>query len=533
VTTERGQILPLFALLLVGIFGMMALAIDVTSAYSTRQAYRTIADAAALAGAQDLQIASSRQVTAAEYTQARTDAIASVERQTGVVAVCATVSNEATCTLPGQTPVFKVRSPLAPGDCVSCDPRHSVFVNFQNPNFAVSTARIFGVRGWNVGVGSVAGLEFSANYAVVTLRPFAPPNNAAGTDPNDDDISLSGGSPTQPTTVRVINGDVGTNTYVVTGSNTMVTLVDSAGNPTPDYRIYHYDQIGTCGNPTTTCDTWNKDITNQYPVGWRISQLVNDPLYLAPGIPAKPGAAFTWSETTGLSGVSSATFTCSGVTAGVLPDGTKCFKPGVYPAQLTLTGSTPGAYLEPGVFFFDGGFRVGSGMKVYGGLQSNVPGVAIVVPQDQGFDTAAADAVFLNSGSTGCAALSCRAAPARDYLNNAVSTPDGVPLTIIVPRDESCFTGAVPQLCTDTHNDTIKLAGNSGLIVGGVVYAPSDRVNVHSDDTAHVGSLGQIVAWTITYTGHATLNQEAQQSLSGGVLRLDAACTAPGTACRP
>jgi len=45
----RGQILPLFALMLVGIFAIAALAIDVSSAYSARQFYRTAADAAALA----------------------------------------------------------------------------------------------------------------------------------------------------------------------------------------------------------------------------------------------------------------------------------------------------------------------------------------------------------------------------------------------------------------------------------------------------------------------------------------------------
>src|SRR5215212_7332834 len=124
-TNDRGQILPLFAILLVGIIGMMALAIDVTSAYSTRQAYRTIADAAALAGAQDLQTATSRAVTGAEYATARGDAIASVEKQVGAVATCTTTGNQASCTLSGQTPVFEVRSPIAASDCVSCDAAHS------------------------------------------------------------------------------------------------------------------------------------------------------------------------------------------------------------------------------------------------------------------------------------------------------------------------------------------------------------------------------------------------------------------------
>ena len=53
---ERGQILPLFAILLIGLFAIAALAVDVSGTYAARQAYRTTADAASLAGAQDLQV---------------------------------------------------------------------------------------------------------------------------------------------------------------------------------------------------------------------------------------------------------------------------------------------------------------------------------------------------------------------------------------------------------------------------------------------------------------------------------------------
>ena len=45
---RRGQILPIFALTLVALFAMAALAIDVSAVYSARQAYRTFADAASL-----------------------------------------------------------------------------------------------------------------------------------------------------------------------------------------------------------------------------------------------------------------------------------------------------------------------------------------------------------------------------------------------------------------------------------------------------------------------------------------------------
>ena len=71
---ERGQILPLFAILLIGLFAIAALAVDVSGTYAARQAYRTTADAASLAGAQDLQVVNSRGVTGAQYAAARADA---------------------------------------------------------------------------------------------------------------------------------------------------------------------------------------------------------------------------------------------------------------------------------------------------------------------------------------------------------------------------------------------------------------------------------------------------------------------------
>ena len=52
--TERGQVLPLFALMLVALMAITALAFDVSNAYAARRAFRTAADAAALAGALDL-----------------------------------------------------------------------------------------------------------------------------------------------------------------------------------------------------------------------------------------------------------------------------------------------------------------------------------------------------------------------------------------------------------------------------------------------------------------------------------------------
>ena len=54
ISNERGQVIIIVALLLVCLFGMTALVVDVGSIYEERRQAQTVADAAALAGAQDL-----------------------------------------------------------------------------------------------------------------------------------------------------------------------------------------------------------------------------------------------------------------------------------------------------------------------------------------------------------------------------------------------------------------------------------------------------------------------------------------------
>jgi hypothetical protein len=546
--------------MIVALFAMAALAIDVSQAYAAMQSYRTATDAAALAGGQDLQ-GTTRAISGTDQTNARRDALESLARQLAPAGQpyvapsgpnCDPSANippgPQPCQIPNTPYEVRITTPVAA--CVSCDPSHSVAVSVGNPNFQLSFSRALpGFDHWNVSRTSVAGLQFSASYALVTLRPPRPQPN--GADQNLDDIDLNGGSGggfSTHTTVNIINGDVGTNTYVSTNSDTMVQLLDGpppAGRPTPNYRIYHYDQIGACANPTTSCDTWNKDITNQYPVGWRISQLLNDPQYLPNPIPRPTGSSGNLDMSTGLVGTScdgtggcSPTFACPGAPANSLPNGTLCYKPGVYPSVFKLTGSEPGAYLQSGVYFFDQGIQIGSGQSLRGGLQSNLPGVAIVVQQNvsgsnKGFDTASADVVDLNGGDPSCLSSCTRATPARDVNGNPVATPQGLAITIYVPRDPACFTGAVPQLCSDNQNNAVSIGGNSAVIVSGVIYGPSDNMTIASNSTSQTGVLGQIISWTVTYTGHATLNQEGPPQIQGGTLRLDAACTAPGTPCSP
>ena len=82
--SQRGQILPLFALFIVVLLGFAALAIDVSGALSARRFYRSVADGASLAGAQDLQQTGSRAVAAADRIRARQHAMNSVVTELGI-----------------------------------------------------------------------------------------------------------------------------------------------------------------------------------------------------------------------------------------------------------------------------------------------------------------------------------------------------------------------------------------------------------------------------------------------------------------
>jgi hypothetical protein len=59
---------------------------------------------------------------------------------------------------------------------------------------------------------------------------------------------------------------------------------------------------------------------------------------------------------------------------------------------------------------------------------------------------------------------------------------------------------------------------------------PTDNVAI-SGGSAGYGQVGQIIAWTLFYAGGTHINQEGPADEGVGILRLDAACTAPTTPC--
>lgn len=494
-SSQQGQVLPLVALMILVLFGFAALAIDVSGAYSLQRFTRAVADAASLAGAQDLQLTGSRSpVTGVMQQTARAHSLESVAAQLGESPVpdCGGTSVDIVdCLFPKTGYRVSIRTPSP--SCVDCDPARSVQVTVRQPEYSTTFARVLGATTWNVGSTSVAGLTFRASYGVVTLRPVNTKRN--GTDLNRENIDVNGTN----TRLFVYGGDIGSNTSVFTNSGGFITLE-------PGYWIYHIDDIAP--------DPWNKDLAGN-PRGRLLRNQIPDPNYR---YPSEAGLATYATQADGTD------VGCQNAPGGITPTPTACYRPGIYESDFNVSQNTDVAYLETGVYIFRGNLDVSG--SLIGGTESGKPGVVVVVRQDRTFTGNNALLISINGGPASCAMPSCRPGPVIDGEGKPITTTAGLPLSIMVTRDPACFAGITPILCTDNQNDTLTLPGNGQLRVAGVIYAPSDYVKVNGNNSNQTGTLGQLIAWRVSYSGGAQLNQYVASGKEVGVLRLDAACTA-------
>jgi hypothetical protein len=568
----RGQVLPLFALFLVVLFGFAALAIDVSGAYSARRSYRSTADAAALAGAQDLQVPGSRTVTAAERRVARQHAMESVRSQlgnTGTLPAACTPGSPPydiditdACVLPGTSFHVSIRAGVYPGQaqpiaCQNCDPARSVQVGVRNASYSLTFARVLGQSTWNVGVVSVAGLAFGRSYAVVTLRP----PKATGSTFTVNDIVLNSNF----TVVNVRNGDVGSNANMDYSGTNAVMNIDSG------YGMYYFDPyFAPQWYPSAPIPP--TQIVQQLP------QLIKDPNYRYPdmtGAPVFDDARASNHAAEAAVERADADPSCLTLAQSIdatrytfmtaqlaTPDKIYCYSPGIYQsgtgsknAQLAVaTGDL--AILRPGAYYLRSGADIGG--RLVGGFEPGAPGVAIML--DESGPGNCSQCVFLGNnaltialnagtkfprGTPGTAATA-----ALDWSNTPVLTSGPfsptppVLMSLLVRKDtngaggtQACLVPTAapfiePSGCQDSKNQTVSIAGGGQLDIEGVQYMPTDNVAVSGSSDGN-GTIGQIISWTLTYSGSTTLNQEGTGTQGPGTLRLDAACTAPGTPCNP
>ena len=537
--TERGQVLPLFALFLLVLLGMAALAMDVSGALSARRFYRSVADASSLAGAQDLQQGTGRAVSNAERLRARTDSMARLvsllgASSTPTTGTCNPNSDVTDCSLPGTNFLVSIKTPSP--SCVTCDPDRSVQVTVRNPAYNLGFARLFGQSTWNVGSTSVAGLTYNKSYTIVTLRP----PKRIGSTFDVKDISIEGGS-----VVNVVIGDVGTN------ANMEYSGIDSRLVMNPDYDMWYFDPL----NPPL----WGTD-----PGAQHLETLITDPNYNYPsmtGAPTYADARASEADTAG-SPVTTAAVntTCAAEWAKVDPTqyvaiattpltNVYCYEPGIYDstnnrAQIVV-GTATVALLKPGAYYLKKGLDVSG--SLLGGYWPGNPGVALMFDECSTsgctFSGNNAFVLALNAGTRFPPSFSggSPATAAIDWAGNLVQTSGAasptppILITLLVNKDPSCFVPTAPPwqepaACDALHNKTVSVAGSGGLVLEGVQYMPTDNVEI-TGGSSSTGRIGQIYVWTLKYSGGTHINQEGADQGGPGILRLDAACTAPSTPC--
>lgn len=541
-SADAGQILVITAVMMTILIGFTALAIDVSAAYLAERSQRSVADAAALAGAQSLQKPDSRELPgAAEQAAARANALHVLEERLGGTAGAGDCYASTGCELTGTPYRVSIQTPSP--SCVDCVAPRAMQVSIWQPDFGLTFGRILGPENWTVRSTSVAGMVVAPQYGLVTLRPSALRPN--GSDANVDDLNVTGGS-----VVVVGNADIATNSNAVcsgAASGSEIRLDTGAG-----FDIHHFGAgaawvaaPGNCANP---------------PPGFQVTTLVADPEY---SIPARTGAV-TYDDVQ--AGEADAA-TCAAEQL-LVPDAYRelktdqqindpsqvsvtCLRPGIYDEKVVVQDPASGLpnalLLLPGVYFFDAGLDVAS--TIIGGYEADQPGVALVFLEAQNssgipgqFQTSSNDSlVALNfgsaycpSGGPACPAGAAWASPA-DGPDGPVQTPEPNPtlLTVMVVPDPTCeVVSPPPTACRENVNQTLKLTGGGNIYLAGVQYAPSDNATL-TGSSGQESDVGAFWAWTMEFNGGTTFNLTSRIPQSAGVLRLDPACSPNVATCNP
>lgn len=493
---QDGQILVMFAGGVIALLLIAALVVDVSMVYSTQRMERSLADAAALAGAQDLQTPGSRAVTDSDRTLARTHALQNLASSLGATGApsCSPTINISNCVIPGTPYVVSIKTP-SPSAINVLDTR-AVQVTVRQPVVSLGFARLAGHDTWDVAQTSVAGLGFAGQYAVITLRP--PTSGLTG---NTGDIRINGTG----SAVVAIGGDIGMNTgATLNGNDATVSVPDG-------YYVRYYGATTDRSTPPG-------------PAAYKqLKSLIADPAYPYPSatlstpIGGKVTCPADATLVTTLAANGYGTYAASKLV---------CFAPGKYSATLSVNNGDVGVML-PGIHFLNQGIDLKG--TLIGGYEAAVPGVAIIVPYTQEVKLTGTPPFFaLNRGTAFDGRVGGQ--EAAPVLTTNEAPP--VTLSLVVTRNPACTVVVPAPSCGSTTLDFSGFGGKGFVSIAGVVYGPSDNMEVSGNGDSR-GYVGRIVAWTITYSGGSTLTQHYVGAPVNGVVRLDEACSGGNSICNP
>lgn len=538
------------AMALTGLLGFSALVVDIGMLWNAQQNQRALADSAALAGVQEMQVAGTRGLTTATRENGRGAAMANVVDQIGA-------SGMPTCAVggaPSWDPLTSKYSyaadvrdcPLSSTDylvsiltpsplCVDCtDSTRNIMVEVTRLNVPTFFASLFGVDGWTSRQTSVASIGYRADFAVMTLRPPHPSYDVTcvvvNCDLHEDNIEVSGTA-----RLRVSVGDLGTNTNMVFTGGATAGIDDG-------YMVHHYDRYQAWGT---------------FPAGKRLFSMIEDPSYPmptrtgAPTFATQAAGKMTDLECAAEQAKVPVEYTRAGTPIRDVPvSEVQCLKPGIYTSMINAPNAGPIVLFTPGVFFLDGGLDI-KGIAV-GGYDEGPPaatvgnpGATLVFPYTTTVKSRNAALFAVNAGGNFGGGTGPEAAPAIGFDGVPVSTGTGpagndpnLLISLMVTKDPTCpVVEPYPTGCGERN--TLDLNGGSTLHLAGVQYAPSDNILIGGASGGQ-GRAGRIVAWTVLYHGNADVTQAYPGADQGnGVLRLDQACAGSGStgmsnaACNP
>jgi Putative Flp pilus-assembly TadE/G-like/Carboxypeptidase regulatory-like domain len=268
---EHGQILVLFAFILIGLLLVSALAVDYGGWLLARRTYQNVADEAALAGAAQLTnpIGSPCSGTISSKNQcARQAAWTSVKNALGLAGLDPPTQATASESTPYADAGFRVWVASPPSDAGAvytglASSQKTVFVRVER-TIAANFARII-QPSETIGSWATAG-RIPRSFAIVVLCTTSCHGSA-------DDLKVNGGS-----TLILAKGDIGSNSYVTTnGGGSYVAL----GSDSSAYM----NQPSNCTTTSVSCqlvgyDGTNPVLTTRYS-GQALPQVV-DPQYAAP-----------------------------------------------------------------------------------------------------------------------------------------------------------------------------------------------------------------------------------------------------------
>ena len=497
--SERGQTLVLFAFFLVVLLGAAALTVDYGTWLLSRRGYQNVSDAAALAGVAQLSRPRSDPCTASKTKAdcAREAAWMSVKEQLRLSTLSAVTQSSANTPEadPYQEAGYRIWVDTPPtaagakyGGAHATDGAILVRVERDNPSFF---GRVFGLGDPTVSAWSTAGL-FPNRFAILGL---CPKSDKTVDCPDAQDITLAGTN----TSVRVVNGDVGSNWGFT---------VTSGGGPglvlPGDSQAYFVD-YDKCSSSTWLCPP---SITGGIQDGGsptsakaalRLPVPAADPAYPLPSwiddATAVPDRADFNGDSTGDPVNPTTTNVSCAAGSTVLGPGsydTIYLKKGCVildPDYGLTVGQRPGVFrIRNQLYVGAGSFIIGDGVSIFFDATSKKP---LSVGLDGG--------IVINNGNSGAdhgkGAWTTRgvATWSLSLTPTYNASADGIGMAFYVRPKATGLTSI------------FNMSGGSGLAFRGALYGPKDAIGVGGNGSQ--ASAGQIIGYTIRYNGTTTLTQ--------------------------